>query len=228
MKHNLRKIRERGVAQPFHHMNPSSIQNGAASPPNQPTHGTSRQPNRSTTDPVTKQAHGGVKLRNKWPVLGLFVMSHYWHCEVWIRIWNISIVLPLSCSFEESRLLVSWCGDGKCNMAGNDKDRDRSRRPDAVCGLHHARRDEEHRFLGWASKLKLTVCHWFGLKITEAVCQWFSLKTKITGTVFFDLTSKPVATILSGLTSKPVATISFSLTSKLMVCFLGWASKTRW
>jgi hypothetical protein len=34
-------------------------------------------------------------------------------------------------SFEESRLLVSWCAGGRCGMADNDKDRDRSRRPDA-------------------------------------------------------------------------------------------------
>jgi hypothetical protein len=67
-------------------------------------------------------------------------------------------------------LLVSWCASGRCDMAGSDEDYDRSRRPgaedrgwsctdqvlggqtigrssDAVCGLYHAHRDEEHGFL---------------------------------------------------------------------------------
>jgi hypothetical protein len=58
-------------------------------------------------------------------------------------------------------LLVSWCAGGRCDMADNDEDRGRSRRPgaedrgwssigrvlgywtigrsgDAVCGLHYA------------------------------------------------------------------------------------------
>jgi hypothetical protein len=34
-------------------------------------------------------------------------------------------------SFEESRLLVSWCADDMCGMTCSDEDRDRSRRPDA-------------------------------------------------------------------------------------------------
>jgi hypothetical protein len=34
-------------------------------------------------------------------------------------------------SFGESHLLVSWCAGGKYDMACNDEDRDRSRRPDA-------------------------------------------------------------------------------------------------
>jgi hypothetical protein len=65
-------------------------------------------------------------------------------------------------------------------MAGSNEDRDRSRRPgaedrgwsnrsrvlggrtverlvDAVCGLHHARGYEEHKFLGLASKPMATV-----------------------------------------------------------------------
>jgi hypothetical protein len=32
-------------------------------------------------------------------------------------------------SFGESRLLVSWCADGRCGMACSDEDRGRSRRP---------------------------------------------------------------------------------------------------
>jgi hypothetical protein len=59
-------------------------------------------------------------------------------------------------------------------MAGSDEDRGRSRRHgvdegrvlgdqtiersgDAVCGLHHARGDKEHVFLGLASKPRSTV-----------------------------------------------------------------------
>jgi hypothetical protein len=34
-------------------------------------------------------------------------------------------------SFGESRLLVSWCAGGRCGMTCSDKNRDRSRRPDA-------------------------------------------------------------------------------------------------
>jgi hypothetical protein len=34
-------------------------------------------------------------------------------------------------SFEESCLLVSWCAGGRCDMACNDEDRGRSRRPGA-------------------------------------------------------------------------------------------------
>jgi hypothetical protein len=34
-------------------------------------------------------------------------------------------------SFEESRLLVSWCACGSCGMVCSDEDRGRSRRPDA-------------------------------------------------------------------------------------------------
>jgi hypothetical protein len=34
-------------------------------------------------------------------------------------------------SFGESRLLVSWCVDGRCGMTCSDEDRGRSRRPSA-------------------------------------------------------------------------------------------------
>jgi hypothetical protein len=63
-------------------------------------------------------------------------------------------------SFEESRLLISWCLGGRCSKVDSDKDRDRSRRSgandrgwshrsgDAVCSLHRVRGDEEHGFHG--------------------------------------------------------------------------------
>jgi hypothetical protein len=80
----------------------------------------------------------------------------------------------------ESCLLVSWCTGGRCSKASSDEDCDRSRRPsaedrgwsgigrvlggrtigrsgDAMCGLHRARGDEEHGFVGSASKSRSTV-----------------------------------------------------------------------
>jgi hypothetical protein len=68
-------------------------------------------------------------------------------------------------------LLLSWCASDRCDMAGNDEDCGRSRRPgaqdqgwlstgrvlsgpvigssgDVMCGLHHARGDEERGFFG--------------------------------------------------------------------------------
>jgi hypothetical protein len=80
------------------------------------------------------------------------------------------VLLYYLCSYGESRLLVLWCAGDRCDMAGNDDDHGRSRRPraedqewsstgwvlggraigrsgDAVCGLHRARGDMEHEFL---------------------------------------------------------------------------------
>jgi hypothetical protein len=47
------------------------------------------------------------------------------------------------------------------------------RSDNAVCGLHYAREDEEHGFLGSTSKPKSTVCQWFGLKTTETISHRF-------------------------------------------------------
>jgi hypothetical protein len=130
------------------------------------------------------------------------------------------VVLPLSISCGESRLLVSWCVSDRCGMTGSDEDRDRSGRPgvevqgwsntgrvfgvwmiersgDAVCGLYRTQGDVKRMFLGLASKPRSTVCgtvcQWFGLKTTETICQWFGLKT--TGTVSPILTLKSVAMV---------------------------------
>jgi hypothetical protein len=73
-------------------------------------------------------------------------------------------------SFGESRLLVSRCVGGRCGMVCSDENHGRSRRHGAedrddrtgrvlggraiersggaVCGLHHARGDDERGFLG--------------------------------------------------------------------------------
>jgi hypothetical protein len=71
--------------------------------------------------------------------------------------------------YGESCFLVSWCVGDKCDMAGSDEYRGRSRRPaaddqgwsstgrvqgdraigrpgDAVCSLYRALGDEEHEF----------------------------------------------------------------------------------
>jgi hypothetical protein len=81
------------------------------------------------------------------------------------------LLLYYLCLYGESALLVSWCHGGRCDIAGSDEDRGRSRRPgvedrgwsstgrvlggraiersgDTVCGLHHARGDEERGLLG--------------------------------------------------------------------------------
>jgi hypothetical protein len=72
-------------------------------------------------------------------------------------------------------LLVLLCVGDRCDMAGNNEDRVRSRRPgamdqgwssigqvlvgqmigrlsDTMCSLHRAQRDKKHGFLGRASK----------------------------------------------------------------------------
>jgi hypothetical protein len=51
---------------------------------------------------------------------------------------------------------------------------------DAVCGLHHAQGDEEHEFLGLASKPSSTVSPGLASKLVVTVCQRFGLKTTVT------------------------------------------------
>jgi hypothetical protein len=50
---------------------------------------------------------------------------------------------------------------------------------DAVCGLHHAQREEEHEFLSLPSKPRSTVCQWFGLKTDNYDFFRFGLKTGV-------------------------------------------------
>jgi hypothetical protein len=136
--------------------------------------------------------------------LGLIVMS-YWLCEIWIWTRDSFVYFTfIFVSFEESCLLVSWCAvagaawhtvmrimvevgdlvqrtqDGHtCWVLGG---RAIERSGGAVCSLHRARGDNKREFLGWASKPRSAIYHWFGLKTIEMVCQWFGLK--IIGTVF--------------------------------------------
>jgi hypothetical protein len=99
----------------------------------------------------------------------------------------------------EVRDLVQRIRDGHTSRVLNGRMIERS--GDAVCGLHRARGDEEHMFLGWASKPWSTVCQWFDLKTIGTVCQWFDLK--INGTISPGLISKPVALVSPDLASKP-------------------------
>jgi hypothetical protein len=127
-----------------------------------------------------------------------------WLASVWISIQEVYVVLPLlSILVGESRL---WCAGDWCGMASSDEDSGRSRRPsaedqewssigqvlggrmiqrsgDAVCYLHRAQGDEEHGFLGLATKPRSTVCQWFDLKTTGlGFLVWAS---KLTTTVWW-------------------------------------------
>jgi hypothetical protein len=55
--------------------------------------------------------------------------------------------------------LVQRTGDGHTGQVLGGRMIERS--GGAMCGLHHAHRDEEHGFLGWASKPRSMVCQWF-------------------------------------------------------------------
>jgi hypothetical protein len=102
------------------------------------------------------------------------------------------MVLLLSILCGESCLLISWCVDDRCDMAGSDNDLGRSRRPgaqdrgwsstgrvlggrtiggsgDAVCGLHRAQGDGERGFLGLPSKPRSTSFPVYASKSTALV-----------------------------------------------------------
>jgi hypothetical protein len=96
--------------------------------------------------------------------------------------------------------LVQRTGDDHTGQVLSGRTIERS--GDTMCGLHHARENEECGFLGWASKLRSIVCQWFALKTTRTVCHWFDIKTS--RMVFSDLASKPVAMVSSGWASKPL------------------------
>jgi hypothetical protein len=161
--------------------------------------------------------------------LGLIMMSH-WLGELWIRIQDILVILPLSLFHVENHVCLShgvqvagaaWCattsivaGVGDLvQRTGDDRtgrvlgDRVIERLDGVVCGLHLSSGDEGRVFLGWASKTRSTVC------------QWFDLKT--TGMVFFGLTLKPVVTVSLGLASKPVV-LGFSVLASKLVAPVWW------
>jgi hypothetical protein len=128
-------------------------------------------------------------------LLGLIMMS-YWLGGVWIRIWDGSIILPLSFVHLENHVcfsrgvqvagaawraamrivtvvgdLVQRIEDGRTSRVLGDCAIERL--GDTVCGLHRARGDEERKFFSWASKPRSTVCEWFGHKTTRMVSHRF-------------------------------------------------------
>jgi hypothetical protein len=121
-----------------------------------------------------------------------------------MRAFGGSTSIPLSCLCEKSCLLVSCCAGDRCDMTDNDEDHNRSKRPSVenrvwsstirilggwmiersdniVCCLHRAQKDEEHEFLGLASKSRSIISP--------------------------DLTLKPVALGFSVWATRPTATV---------------------
>jgi hypothetical protein len=132
-------------------------------------------------------------------------MSH-WLGKVWIRIRNISVILPLFLFHLKNRVYLSrgvqvagaaWWAvtrimagvgdlmqrimDGRTGQVLGGRTIGRS--GDAVCGLHRARGDKERGFLGWASKPRLTVSQWVGLKTPRTV--FSGLISKLAATVWW-------------------------------------------
>jgi hypothetical protein len=60
--------------------------------------------------------------------------------------------------------LVQRTEDGHTGQALGGRATERS--GGTVCSLHRARGDEEHGFIGWATKPMAMVCEWFRLKTT--------------------------------------------------------------
>jgi hypothetical protein len=82
-------------------------------------------------------------------------------------------------SFEESRLLVSWCAGGRCDMTCSDEDRGRSRRPGAEDWGWSYRSGTQwpgDREVGWR-RVRSAPSMWR----LGAWVSWLSLKTKVNG-----------------------------------------------
>jgi hypothetical protein len=95
-------------------------------------------------------------------------------------------------SFGESRLLVSCCAGGRCNIACSDEGRGRSRRPGAEDRGWSHRSDTRWsggREVGWHRMRSARGTWRLGARIS-----WLSLKTKVVEG-FPVLTSKPAALV---------------------------------
>jgi hypothetical protein len=90
-------------------------------------------------------------------------------------------------SFGESRLLVSWCAGGRCNMACSDEDRGRGRRPGA-----------EDR--GWSGT------RWSGDRV--ALCAVCIVHMEMRSAGFLVDPQNQGRQFVSGLASKPLRWIS--------------------
>jgi hypothetical protein len=108
----------------------------------------------------------------------LIVISHWlarFEFESGIFRW----VLPtISVSCGESRLLASWCADGRCGMAGSDEDHDRSKRPGAEDRGWSHRSDTrwlDDREVRWRC-VRPAPCMWRWARVSL-----LSLKTKVDG-----------------------------------------------
>jgi hypothetical protein len=87
--------------------------------------------------------------------------------------------------------LMQRTGDGRIGRVLDSQTIERS--GDSMCGLHHARVEEEHEFLGLASKPRAMVCQWFFLKPTGTVSLGLASKKVVTG--FPVWASKPAAPV---------------------------------
>jgi hypothetical protein len=158
---------------------------------------------------------------------------NYLLSDVWIRIQDISVVLPLSCSFGESCLFFSWCVGGRCGMVGSDDDRDRNRRFGAEgrgWSYMSDTRWPDDREVGWYYVRSAPYTWRQGASVS-----WLSLKTKVDGFSRFGLKTGHVGFL--ALVSKSVVT--FSLVWRQNRCwwffdiktgdwFFGWVSKPKW
>jgi hypothetical protein len=82
-------------------------------------------------------------------------------------------------SLGKSCLLVSWCAGGRCSMACNDEDRDKSRRPGAKDrGWSHRSGTQWSggREVGWRRVRSAPGMWRLGARVS-----WLSLKTKVDG-----------------------------------------------
>jgi hypothetical protein len=105
--------------------------------------------------------------------------------------------------------LVQRTGDSRTGRVLSGRAIERS--GGAMCGLHRARGDEEHGFLGCASKPRSTVCQWFDLKTTRMVSHRFGPQNRWRRLVS-GLASKPLGRVFAGLASKLVMMVSGGLT----------------
>jgi hypothetical protein len=120
--------------------------------------------------------------------------------SVWIQIWEMSVVLPLSILCRESRFLVSWCAGDMWDMAGINEDHDRSRRSSAedrewwsTCRVLGGRTVNHYVRYALRTRRRGTHVSWFVIKTKVDGFSRFGLKTG--GFRFLDLASKLTAMV---------------------------------
>jgi hypothetical protein len=153
----------------------------------------------------------------------------YWLGKAWIWFWDSFDGFTIVMFCLENRVCLSlgvyvtgatWCavirimtvvGDLVQRTGDGHTGRVIERSGGPVCSLHHASGEEKHEFLGWASKPRSMVCHWFDLKPLERFLpilpqnrwrrfSWFGIKTM--GDVFLFSASKPSRLRFVGCTRK--------------------------